>query len=138
MAKPDTIISDNGTQYTGKPFQDLCHWWGINHITSSPHYPRSNGFAERMVGTVKHILQKCLNNNQNIDIVLLHLRATPISSKLPSPAEIMFGRPTSTTLPSRHEVNLERHTQRKHLQERKTIMNHHHNAHSLPIELPIL
>ena len=52
MGKPYTIISDNGTQYTGKPFQDLCHWWGINHITSSPHYPRSNGFAERMVGTV--------------------------------------------------------------------------------------
>ena len=117
MGKPNSIISDNGTRYTGKPFQDLCHWWGINHITSSPYYPRSNGFAERMVGTVKHILQKCLINNQNIDIALLHLRATPISSKLPSPAEMMFGRPVSTTLPSRHEVTLETQTQRKHLQE---------------------
>nr|XP_054772065.1 uncharacterized protein LOC129280031 [Lytechinus pictus] len=46
---PEEIVSDNGPQFVGKPFQDMCKKWNIKHITSSPHYPRSNGLAERIV-----------------------------------------------------------------------------------------
>ena len=38
---PAEIVSDNGTQFTGKPYQDMCKKWSITHTTSSPHYPRS-------------------------------------------------------------------------------------------------
>ncbi|XP_046378547.1 uncharacterized protein K02A2.6-like [Haliotis rufescens] len=89
LGKPDTVISDNGTQYSGHPFQQFCLNWGITHVTSSPHYPRSNGLAERMVGTVKPIVKKCLMNGQDIDKALLHLRATPIATGLPSPGEML-------------------------------------------------
>ena len=50
---PAEIMSDNGPQFTGQPFKDMCRKWSITHKTSSPHYPRSNGLAERMVRTVK-------------------------------------------------------------------------------------
>lgn len=45
-----------------------------------------------MVGTVKPVIKKCLDENQDIDKALLHMRATPASTNIPSPGEMLFGR----------------------------------------------
>ena len=34
--------------------------WDFKHITSSPRYPKSNGFVERSIETIKRALQKSL------------------------------------------------------------------------------
>ena len=44
FGRPDVIISDNGPQYTGEAFKRFTREWNINHTTSSPRYPQSNGF----------------------------------------------------------------------------------------------
>ncbi len=138
FGKPDTIVSDNGPQYTGQPFKQFCVDWGINHVTSSPRYPRSNGLAERMVGTVKPIIKKCLSENQDIDKALLHLRATPVSTGIPSPGEMLCGRPLTTTLPSRHNTNSTRQEQRQQLLTSQESMKRNHDNHALPTSLPVL
>ena len=51
FGRPDTIISDNGTQYNRAAYQEFIPEWNIDHITNSPNYPRSNGLAE---GHVRH------------------------------------------------------------------------------------
>ena len=43
---PDTLISDNGSCYVAETFTSLMKEYSVNHITSSPHYPQSNGLAE--------------------------------------------------------------------------------------------
>ena len=48
---PETVISDNGPQYSSAEFAKFAEDWGFTHITSSPKYPQSNGEAERMVQT---------------------------------------------------------------------------------------
>ena len=58
MVIPEVIRSDNGPQYIGSAFQNFTKTWGIQHVTSSPRYPQSNGFIERQVGTVKNIITK--------------------------------------------------------------------------------
>lgn len=55
---PDTIVSDNGTQFTGKEFEDFCKMFFIEHITTLPYHSRSNGHAEWFVGTFKRALKK--------------------------------------------------------------------------------
>ena len=103
LGVPAELISDNGPQFTGKPFKDMCEKWNIKHTTSSPRYPRSNGLAERMVSTVKSLIKKCRQTGQDVQEALLHLRATP-QADLPSPAEMMFGRRIKTTLPGPHLI----------------------------------
>uniref|UniRef100_A0A2N9F8L8 Uncharacterized protein n=1 Tax=Fagus sylvatica TaxID=28930 RepID=A0A2N9F8L8_FAGSY len=49
---PKTIISDNGTQFTSKPFTKYCSELGIKNVYSSPAYPQSNGQAEASNKTV--------------------------------------------------------------------------------------
>ena len=68
---------------------------GIKHTTSSPGYPRSNGFIERHIQTVKNMLSKS-SNTRSFQEVLADLRTTHIGMGLPSPAEILHGRNLTT------------------------------------------
>ena len=58
FGRPDKILTDNGPQYTGQAFKTFTETWGITHVTSSPHYARSNGLAERYVRYIKATLKK--------------------------------------------------------------------------------
>ena len=55
---PDTIVSDNGSVFTSKEFQQFMQLNGIKHVTTTPYHPASNGLAERAVQTLKNGLKK--------------------------------------------------------------------------------
>ena len=92
---PETVISDNGPQYSSAEFAKFAEDWGFTHITNSPKYPQSNGEAERMVQTTKNLLTKSDDPYE----ALLAYRATPLENGF-SPAELCMGRRLRTTLPS--------------------------------------
>ena len=68
---------------------------------SSPHYPQSNGFIERMVQTVKQSMKKCAAAGHDPNLAMLVYRATPLTTSLPSPAELLNGRKYRALLPTR-------------------------------------
>ena len=92
---PDEIVSDNGPPFQSKEFAKFPSGLGIKHTTSSPGYPRSNGFIERHIQTVKNMLSKS-SNTRSFQEVLADLRTTRIGTGLPSPAEILHGRNLTT------------------------------------------
>lgn len=47
------IRTDNGGEYIGHDFEDLCRERGITHQTTSPYTPEHNGIAERYNRTYK-------------------------------------------------------------------------------------
>ncbi len=57
---PETLESDGGPQFALNEFKMFALRWQFNHRISSPHYARSNGFAERNVQTTKNLLRKCM------------------------------------------------------------------------------
>ena len=95
---PEVLHSDNGPQYASVQFANFCTSWGISHETSSPHYLQSNGFAKACVKSAKHALQQAKYSGADPHLALLALRATPINSKLPSPAELLYQRRLRTTI----------------------------------------
>ena len=74
---PDVLISDNGPQFASEEFAGFAQKWGFEHITSSPHYPQSNGKAENAVKTVKRLFSKCKERNCSEFMALLDWRNTP-------------------------------------------------------------
>ena len=93
---PEVIISGNGP----KP-EAFLQRVGFQYITSSPRYPKSNGFIERQVQTVKHTLDKARKSGQDPHMSMLCLRITPIDSQLPSPAELLYQRKLQSNFPIR-------------------------------------
>ena len=73
---------------------------GIQHTTSSPLYPQSNGLAEKAVQTIKMTLKKCKEAGEDPYLALLDLRNTPRDQNIGSPAQRLMGRHTKTQLPT--------------------------------------
>ena len=88
--------SDNDPQYASSAFKDFGRSYGFVHTTSSPHYPQSNGEAERAVQTIEILLKKA----QDPYKALLNYRITPLDGIDLSPAQILMGRRLKTSLPT--------------------------------------
>ena len=88
---PQRVISYNGGQFGSDAIRRFADQWCFDHVTTSPHYPHSNGFIERHVQTAKHTLGK-VGHRSNVQMALLSRRATPIDCHHPSPAELLYGR----------------------------------------------
>lgn len=94
LGYPVSMRSDNGPCYVGEVFLTFIKEGKITHNTSSPHYPESNGLAERAVQTVKRMWNKEKDKN----LALLIYRNTPLESGR-TPAELMLGRNVRTNIP---------------------------------------
>ena len=115
LGVPREVISDNGSQYQSA-YNNFCEEWGIKHTTSSPWHAQSNGYIECQIHYLKPIMKKCMKSGRDVNLVLLNVRATTLDAKLPGPAELMFGRPITTTLPS-HTSELAPEVYRDHLRQ---------------------
>lgn len=59
---PDTIVTDRGTQYTGKSWKALMEAMGTRHCKTTAFHPQSDGQTERVnrvllrhyVGSMRH------------------------------------------------------------------------------------
>ncbi|KAJ8356744.1 hypothetical protein SKAU_G00195380 [Synaphobranchus kaupii] len=91
---PETVMSDNGPQYSCALFEDFATEYGFTHVTSSPRYPQANGEAERAVATVKGLWKGGGNKTK----ALMIYRATPLGNGY-SPAQLLMGRQLRTTIP---------------------------------------
>ena len=99
LGRPFVLRSDNGPCYSSREFHNFLNFYQVDHITSSPHYPQSNGFAEALVGIAKKLMDKSLKEGKPWNFSLLQYRTTPISSTLPSPLEMLTGRKPHLNLP---------------------------------------
>ncbi|EYC16488.1 hypothetical protein Y032_0033g2686 [Ancylostoma ceylanicum] len=103
FGNPQTLVTDNGTQFTSAPFQRFCHSCGITHVRSPPFHPQSNGQAERFVDAFKRGLAKLKGEEPTADALQTFLMAYRSTSCLSgpkhlSPAENFLGRKLRTVL----------------------------------------
>ena len=122
---PEIIFSDGGPQFleNGK-FDDFCKEWGINHVTSSPYMPRSNGIAEEAVKEMKKIIRANVSGSGILNKAsalsgLQMFRNTPRSPSDLFPAQIIFGHPIRDSLPAHRDqlVPQQRYEVERRLQE---------------------
>ena len=97
---PDIVITDSGTQYTADEFKQFAKAWSFKHHPSSPGNHKSNGLAESAVKAVKRIMMKCHKAGEDPYIGLLNMRNTPQEHLTTSPAQRLFGRRTTTLIPT--------------------------------------
>ena len=99
---PQILMTDNRSQFGCREFQKFSKDYEFEHITSSPRFPQSNGFAEKHVQIIKRILKKTEKNNEDLCLALLAYRSSPLENGL-SPAEMIFSRRIRSRLPDMRE-----------------------------------
>ena len=95
----EQVLSDNGPQFSSQEFEECARQYDFNHTTSSPHYPQSNGMAEKYVQIVKRIFKKTKLDCRDPLLGILEYRTTPLEAGY-SPAQLLQGRQLRTTLPT--------------------------------------
>ena len=108
---PDTIVSDNGPCYTAEASTKTMQEYRVNHITSSTHYPQSNGHAEKFVHSVKNLFYKAREEGADLYKALVIYCNMPLTSNLQSPMQILQNRVARSQLPmsnsARRQLGLE-------------------------------
>ena len=95
---PVEVVSDN-MPFQSAEFLTFAKAWGIKTTTSSPTHSQSNGQAERYVQTVKNMLKKAHEQNQDPYLALLEYRNTPVVGMKYSPAQMLMSRRLRTKIP---------------------------------------
>lgn len=95
---PNEVITDN-SPFCSQEFKRFAERYDFQHVTSSPRYPQSNGRAENAVKIVKRLLTKAKDDNSDPLLAILEWRNIPSEHSGLSPAQILFGRRTRTSIP---------------------------------------
>lgn len=135
---PDTLITDGGPQFTSDMFRTFSKTYNFVHQTSSPHYPQSNGRAEKAVQTVKRILMKAMEESSDPYLALLELCNTPINDRLGSPTQRLMGRRTKTLVPTSekllHPKTIRPSVVQQELTEKKQKQKYYYDQHSRTLQ----
>ena len=133
---PETVISDNGPQYSSAEYKHFANQYNFAHTTISPKYPQSGGLHEKTVQTVKHTLEKCRVTQQDPYLALRGYRNTSIDGV--TPAQAFMSRRLRSNIPiSQKRLQPEtinhnqfQHTRIKQQQKQKKYFDK--NSKSLP------
>ena len=132
---PETLVSDNGPQYSSQEFSEFAKEYEFRHITSSPYHPQGNGEAERAVGTVKGLLKK---NNDPYKALMMY-RTTPLKIGY-SPSQLLMSRTLRSFVPTTRmqrkphvpDITSVRREDRRNKARQKEDFDSHHGARPLP------
>lgn len=96
FGNPISITADNGPQFASEEFKFFCEDNNIQLINTIPYWPQQNGEVERQNRSILKRLTISQNEKSNwkLDLqeYLLMYRATPHSTTMKTPSELMFGR----------------------------------------------
>ena len=89
-----------------------------------------------LLTTIKKTILKCRETKEDIDLALLALRITPLSSNIPSPAELLNSRMFKSTLPGKIQPSKNQEEVKYWLKVRQDNQSYYYNRHTK--ELPKL
>ena len=94
---PESIITDQGSQFTGKLMDQVTSLLQIKHKFTAPFNPQANGLVEKFNGCLKLMLKKLSIEQPRkwdsfIPAVLFAYREVPQASTGFSPFEMLYGR----------------------------------------------
>ena len=61
---PRAIISDEGSHFSNRDFNDLLKKYGVNHKVALAYHPQTNGQVELANRELKHILEKTVSSSR--------------------------------------------------------------------------
>ena len=93
---PDTVITDQGTEFTSSVFRSFCNNLGITHQTTNPYHPQANGHVERIHRTLKTCIRSLdhpANWDKSLPYITMALNNRVVDQNSFTPFQFVFGKP---------------------------------------------
>jgi hypothetical protein len=93
---PMTILTDNGPEFVGEIFTEVCKILKINKTMASAYHPQTNGGLERTHRVIKEMLRHTVDQNaqnwcEHIPFVTFAFNSAVHESTNFQPYELLFG-----------------------------------------------
>ena len=91
---PQVVISDNGGEVKNSLFEVACQQLGIDHRTTTPYSPQTNGFIERQHRVINQALRaETVKTNWalRLPLITVAINNTPIEGTPFTPSQYAFG-----------------------------------------------
>lgn len=153
---PEKILTDNGTEFKSKLFDDMCSELNITHVYTSPYHPAGNGKTERFHRVLNDMLSKKTARNlelwdQHLPAILAAYRVGISESTGYSPFFLLYVRdpvlPLDNLLRPRqrylgedyHKIALERQHQafmnmRRNIRKARNKQKRYHDRNAVNVE----
>ena len=64
------IISDAGINFTLSTFTQFCRQMKLEQLVALSYHHQSNSQVEEWIKYIKHTIKKCLDNNNNVNLLI--------------------------------------------------------------------
>ena len=93
---PETLVSDNGLEFTNAIMKNLAEKYQINHVHTTPYRPQGNGLAERTIRKLLNVLRMSIseeepNWDKSLRMAQNLLNTTVNSSIKRTPFQALYG-----------------------------------------------
>ena len=100
---PMVLVTDNGTHFNSKEFEEWLKGTGCRHLFTAPRHPQSNGLAENFVRTLKSSINSLTPTSLTeleigVDNFLMQYHNSSHSTTHKSPAQLFKSRMLRTNL----------------------------------------
>jgi transposase InsO family protein len=101
---PKEIKSDNGPPFNGHQFEQFASYMGFKHRKITPEWAQANGQVENFMKNLGKVVRSSIvedsNWRQDMNKFLRSYRSTPHATTGVSPSKLLFGRDSTSRLPS--------------------------------------
>ena len=103
---PESLKTDNGTQFVSDEFENFLQENDIQHRTSTPMWPQANGEVQRQNRRLLKIAQ-AEKKDMKVELrkFLIVYRTTPHSSTGVTPSKLLFNREIRSKIPELRELH---------------------------------
>jgi transposase InsO family protein len=88
---PKILITDSGTQFNSSEIEQFANNWNFSIIPAAPKHQQCNGMVERTIQTIKRLMKKTLEKDEDLDLALLAYRNTPVLNSY-TPSQLLMSR----------------------------------------------